>query len=81
MVVTASGGGWKDEPCAMAVWIWRNFTKPRAPTNRAMTANIRIIRFAMSFLFIRSEAGVAITPEVIQARLVGAIVPSSELTI
>ena len=46
-----------------------------------MTANIRIIRFAMSFLFIRSEAGVAITPEVIQARLVGAIVPSSELTI
>ena len=30
MVVTASGGGWKDAPCAMAVWIWRNFTKPRA---------------------------------------------------
>ena len=29
MVVTASGGGWNAAPCAIAVWICWNFTKPK----------------------------------------------------
>ena len=48
IVVTAVGGGWKPAPCATAVLICLNFTKPRPPSSVAATASIRIIRFAMS---------------------------------
>ena len=46
-VVTASGGGWKDDACAMAVWICRNLMKPMAVRNAATAARVMIIRFAM----------------------------------
>ena len=42
-VVTASGGGWKDEAWAMATWIWRNFTAPRPAMSAPATASIEII--------------------------------------
>src|SRR6266540_2372247 len=47
IVVTASGGGWKEEFCAMAVLTCRYFTAPMAEMNTAIANNIRIIRFFM----------------------------------
>src|SRR5687768_11691974 len=44
-VVTASGGGWKAAPCAMAVWICWNLTKPSPATITSVTVSITIIRF------------------------------------
>src|SRR5688572_13433268 len=46
-VVTASGGGWKDEACAMADRTCRNLTVPIRPRKAAMAVSIRIIRFFM----------------------------------
>ena len=48
IVVTASGGGCHDAPCAMAVRICWNFTKPRPTTSNSIDASTRIIRLAMS---------------------------------
>src|SRR5438034_5913546 len=47
IVVTASGGGWKDAYTAMAALTCRNFTNPSAAMNTAVTLSITIIRFAM----------------------------------
>src|SRR6266851_4790948 len=47
IVVTASGGGRKDECCAMAVLTWRYFTAPMAVTKTAIPNSIRVIRFFM----------------------------------
>src|SRR5207249_5625278 len=47
IVVTASGGGWKEECCAMAVLTCRYFTAPTAVMKTAIPKTIRIIRFFM----------------------------------
>src|SRR5262249_13199614 len=47
MVVTASGGILNAAPCAIAVWICRNFTKPRAATITIVAASVTSIRFNM----------------------------------
>src|SRR5436309_7135404 len=47
IVVTASGGGCQP-PCAIAVRICWNFTKPRPATSTAIAMTTKIIRFLMS---------------------------------
>src|SRR6516165_9062036 len=47
IVVTAVGGGWKLAPCAIAVWIWRNFTNPKLPRRTTTTTSMNNIRFSM----------------------------------
>ena len=47
MVVTASGGGWKDAACAAAVWICRNFSVPSTATSAAMPASMMNILLAI----------------------------------
>jgi hypothetical protein len=48
-VVTASGGGWNDAPCAMAALIWKNFVAPR-PTISTIIVPVTIsMRFFMAF--------------------------------
>src|SRR5687768_158249 len=44
-VVTASGGGWKAAPCAIAVWICWNLTTPSPATITSVAVSITIIRF------------------------------------
>src|SRR2546426_2217099 len=56
IVVTASGGGRQDIPCAMAVRICRNFTKPIASTKTIIAASISIIRFLMRSLLLAVQA-------------------------
>src|SRR5688500_6785645 len=51
--VTASGGGWKAAPCAMAVWICWNLTKPSPATITSVTVSITIIRFNILSSFLR----------------------------
>src|SRR5688572_19931756 len=46
-VVTDSGGGWNEAPCALADLIWRIFTAPRAAMKTAMANSIKNIRFFM----------------------------------
>ena len=50
VVVTASGGGWKEEACAIAVWTCLNFTIPIKAMNAAITVTIQIIRLVMGSL-------------------------------
>src|SRR5262245_56195637 len=46
-VVTASGGGCQLAPCAIAAWIWKNFTAPIATMNKPIADSMMIIRFFM----------------------------------
>ena len=46
-VVTASGGGTKDEPCAMATWIWRYLTKAIDAITATRMATVMNILLAM----------------------------------
>src|SRR6266508_2615251 len=47
IVVTASGGGWKDECSLMAFLTWPYFTAPMAVMKTAMANAISVIRFFM----------------------------------
>src|SRR6266545_153057 len=47
IVVTASGGGWNEEFCAIAFLTWPYFTAPMAVMKTAMANAIRVIRFFM----------------------------------
>jgi hypothetical protein len=47
VVVTASGGGWKEAAMAMPAWIWRNLTVPMPPRKTATANSITIIRLVI----------------------------------
>src|SRR5713101_6278321 len=51
MLVTAAGGGWNEEPAAIADCTCLNLTKPRAVRSTNVTPSVRIILLAMSFPF------------------------------
>ena len=46
-VVTASGGGWYDPDCALAVWSRLYHTNPMVAMNAATTRSMKSIRFAI----------------------------------
>ncbi len=48
MVVTASGGGWKDDAWAAEAWICRIFTAPRTPTPPATAMSTRNMRLVIT---------------------------------
>src|SRR5439155_16573516 len=43
----ASGGGWYEPDCAIAVWIFLYFTNPMVAMNAATTRSMMTIRFAI----------------------------------
>src|SRR5947207_7863523 len=51
MVVTASGGGWKEAYTAIAALICRNFTNPSPAMTTTVTLSITNIRFAILSFF------------------------------
>ena len=53
VVVTASGGGCQEAPCAIAALIWKNFTVPMQAMTATSAASVMIIRFLMRRLLYR----------------------------
>src|SRR5713101_5293671 len=55
MLVTAAGGGWNEEPAAIADCTCLNLTKPRAVRSTNVTPSVRIILLAMSSPLIETQ--------------------------